>query len=77
MNCVIFESAPVGINSGPFFNLVVSGETALPLAELFRALPQDIPLAIEAPKDHLRKSQSSLQRAKDVLEASKKLFGEV
>lgn len=34
----VFESAPVGINSGPFFNLVVSGETDLPLAELDRRL---------------------------------------
>ena len=30
----VFESEPVGISSGPFFNLVVSGETALTLAEL-------------------------------------------
>ncbi|SDI29467.1 2-amino-4-hydroxy-6-hydroxymethyldihydropteridine diphosphokinase [Pseudomonas panipatensis] len=30
----VFESEPVGIRSGPFFNLVVSGETHLPLAEL-------------------------------------------
>ena len=34
----VFESAPVGINSGPFFNLVVSGETDLPLAELDQRL---------------------------------------
>ena len=30
----MFESEPVGIRSGPFLNLVVSGETELPLAEL-------------------------------------------
>ena len=34
----VFESAPVGINSGPFFNLVVSGETDLTLAELDQRL---------------------------------------
>lgn len=56
------------------FERLYPGEGGLPLADLFRALPSDIPLAVEAPKDHLRKSQSSLQRAKDVLEASQKLF---
>jgi 2-amino-4-hydroxy-6-hydroxymethyldihydropteridine diphosphokinase len=30
----VFESEPVGIRSGPFINLVVTGETELPLAEL-------------------------------------------
>lgn len=30
----VFESEPVGIKSGPFFNLVVSARTDLPLAEL-------------------------------------------
>lgn len=30
----VFESEPVGIRSGPFFNLVVAGETELPLTEL-------------------------------------------
>lgn len=34
----VFESEAVGISSGPFFNLVVSGETDLPLAELDRRL---------------------------------------
>lgn len=34
----VFESLPVGIKSGPFFNLVVSGLTALPLMELDRRL---------------------------------------
>ena len=34
----VFESEPVGISSGPFFNLVVSGETDLPLAELDQRL---------------------------------------
>ncbi|MGH8407361.1 MAG: 2-amino-4-hydroxy-6-hydroxymethyldihydropteridine diphosphokinase, partial [Pseudomonas sp.] len=30
----VFESQPVGIKSGPFFNLVVSAYTDLPLMEL-------------------------------------------
>lgn len=34
----VFESAPVGIKSGPFFNLVVSAFTDLPLYELDRRL---------------------------------------
>ena len=34
----VFESEPVGIKSGAFFNLVVSGDTDLPLAELDRRL---------------------------------------
>ncbi|WXL26415.1 2-amino-4-hydroxy-6-hydroxymethyldihydropteridine diphosphokinase [Ectopseudomonas mendocina] len=34
----VFESEPVGIKSGPFFNLVVSGNSALPLGELDRRL---------------------------------------
>ncbi|MBX9755737.1 MAG: 2-amino-4-hydroxy-6-hydroxymethyldihydropteridine diphosphokinase [Pseudomonadaceae bacterium] len=34
----VFESLPVGINSGRFFNLVVSAHTDLPLAELDRRL---------------------------------------
>ncbi|MBB1519060.1 2-amino-4-hydroxy-6-hydroxymethyldihydropteridine diphosphokinase [Aquipseudomonas guryensis] len=34
----VFESAPVGIKSGPFFNLVVSARTDLPLTELDRRL---------------------------------------
>lgn len=39
MQCsAVFESAPVGIKSGPFFNLVVTGLTALPLMELDRRL---------------------------------------
>ena len=39
MNCsAVFESQPVGIRSGPFFNLVVSAKTDLPLAELSRRL---------------------------------------
>ena len=34
MKCsAVFESQPVGIKSGPFFNLVVSAKTDLPLAE--------------------------------------------
>ncbi|NBA97718.1 2-amino-4-hydroxy-6-hydroxymethyldihydropteridine diphosphokinase [Pseudomonas sp. R5(2019)] len=39
MHCSpVFESQPVGIKSGPFLNLVVSGLTALPLMELDRRL---------------------------------------
>ncbi|SDV11174.1 2-amino-4-hydroxy-6-hydroxymethyldihydropteridine diphosphokinase [Pseudomonas mucidolens] len=34
----VFESQPVGIKSGPFFNLVVSAYTDLPLKELDRRL---------------------------------------
>ncbi|QHF05300.1 MULTISPECIES: 2-amino-4-hydroxy-6-hydroxymethyldihydropteridine diphosphokinase [Pseudomonas syringae group] len=34
----VFESHPVGIKSGPFFNLVVSALTDLPLLELDRRL---------------------------------------
>ena len=34
----VFESQPVGIKSGPFFNLVVSAQTDLPLMELDRRL---------------------------------------
>lgn len=36
----VFESQAVGIKSGPFFNLVVSAHTDLPLAELDRHLKQ-------------------------------------
>lgn len=39
MRCsAVFESQPVGIKSGPFFNLVVSACTDLPLMELDRRL---------------------------------------
>lgn len=39
MSCSpVFESHPVGIKSGPFFNLVVSALTDLPLIELDRRL---------------------------------------
>jgi len=34
----VFESQPVGIRSGPFFNLVVAALTDLPLTELDRRL---------------------------------------
>lgn len=34
----VFESLAVGIKSGPFFNLVIAGQTALPLLELDRRL---------------------------------------
>lgn len=39
MRCsAVFESQPVGIKSGPFFNLVVTALTDLPLTELDRRL---------------------------------------
>lgn len=39
MRCsAVFESQAVGIKSGPFFNLVVSGYTDVPLLELDRRL---------------------------------------
>ncbi|MBA1201701.1 2-amino-4-hydroxy-6-hydroxymethyldihydropteridine diphosphokinase [Pseudomonas capeferrum] len=39
MRCsAVFESEAVGIKSGPFYNLVVTGETRLPLMELDRHL---------------------------------------
>ena len=39
MRCsAVFESAAVGIKSGPFYNLVVTGQTRLPLMELDRRL---------------------------------------
>ena len=39
MRCsAVFESQPVGIKSGPFFNLVVSAYTDLSLTELDRRL---------------------------------------
>ncbi|MDF0729820.1 2-amino-4-hydroxy-6-hydroxymethyldihydropteridine diphosphokinase [Pseudomonas entomophila] len=39
MQCsAVFESQAVGIKSGPFFNLVVRGQTDLPLLELDRRL---------------------------------------
>ena len=39
MQCsAVFESQPVGIKSGPFFNLVVSAKTDFPLIELSRRL---------------------------------------
>ena len=39
MQCsAVFESQPVGIKSGPFFNLVVVANTDLPLADLTRRL---------------------------------------
>ncbi len=34
----VFESLPVGIRSGPFLNMVVSGTSRLPLTELDRRL---------------------------------------
>ena len=41
MRCsAVFESQPVGIKSGPFFNLVVAAKTDLELFELRRRLKQ-------------------------------------
>ena len=34
----VFESLPVGVRSGPFLNMVVSGTSRLPLLELERRL---------------------------------------
>lgn len=36
----VFESLPVGIRSGPFLNMAVSGVSRLPLAELARRLKE-------------------------------------
>ncbi len=39
MQCsAVFESQAVGIKSGPFYNLVVRGQTELPLLEFDRRL---------------------------------------
>lgn len=62
----VFESAPVGIRSGPFFNLVVAVECALPLAELDQRLK-----AIEAANGRYAEDRRSLPLDIDVL-----LYGE-
>jgi 2-amino-4-hydroxy-6-hydroxymethyldihydropteridine diphosphokinase len=63
MRCsAVFESLPVGIKSGPFFNLVVTGRTALPLAELDRRLK-----AIEADNGRYAPQRKGLPLDIDVL----------
>ena len=67
MRCsAVFESQPVGIKSGPFFNLVVSGFTDLPLMELDRRLK-----FIEADNGRYAPDRKGLPLDIDVL-----LFGE-
>jgi len=62
----VFESHPVGIKSGPFINLVVSGYTDLPLMELDRRLK-----FIEADNGRYAPDRKGLPLDIDVL-----LFGE-
>jgi 2-amino-4-hydroxy-6-hydroxymethyldihydropteridine diphosphokinase len=58
----VFESQPVGIKSGPFFNLVVSARTDLPLGELDRRLK-----AIEADNGRYAPERKGLPLDIDVL----------
>ena len=58
----VFESQPVGIKSGPFFNLVVSANTDLPLAELSRRLK-----VIEADNGRYAQDRKGLPLDIDVL----------
>jgi 2-amino-4-hydroxy-6-hydroxymethyldihydropteridine diphosphokinase len=58
----VFESAAVGIKSGPFFNLVVTGLTELPLLELDRRLK-----AIEADNGRYAQGRKGLPLDIDVL----------
>ncbi|WP_338478699.1 2-amino-4-hydroxy-6-hydroxymethyldihydropteridine diphosphokinase [Pseudomonas trivialis] len=68
MHCsAVFESQPVGIKSGPFFNLVVSAYTDLPLKELDRRLK-----LIEAENGRYAPSRKGLPLDIDVL-----LYGEL
>ncbi len=62
----VFESQPVGIKSGPFFNLVVSALTDLPLMELDRRLKM-----IEADSGRYAPDRKGLPLDIDVL-----LYGE-
>ncbi|MGE8362280.1 2-amino-4-hydroxy-6-hydroxymethyldihydropteridine diphosphokinase [Pseudomonas sp.] len=62
----VFESQPVGIKSGPFFNLVVAGMTDMPLRELDRRLK-----FIEADNGRYAPDRKGLPLDIDVL-----LFGE-
>ncbi|MEB0042548.1 MULTISPECIES: 2-amino-4-hydroxy-6-hydroxymethyldihydropteridine diphosphokinase [unclassified Pseudomonas] len=63
----VFESQPVGIKSGPFFNLVVTAYTDLPLMELDRRLK-----FIEADNGRYAPERKGLPLDIDVL-----LFGEL
>lgn len=63
----VFESLPVGIKSGRFFNLVVSAFTDLPLAELDRRLK-----CIEAENGRYAPGRKGLPLDIDVL-----LFGQL
>lgn len=63
----VFESEPVGIRSGPFFNLVVAGETELPLTELSLRLKH-----IEADNGRYAPERKGLPLDIDVL-----LYGEL
>ncbi|MBD8237871.1 2-amino-4-hydroxy-6-hydroxymethyldihydropteridine diphosphokinase [Pseudomonas fluorescens] len=63
----VFESQPVGIKSGPFFNLVVSAYTDLPLRELDRRLK-----LIEADNGRYAPDRKGLPLDIDVL-----LYGEM
>ena len=63
----VFESQPVGIKSGPFFNLVVSAYTDLPLMELDRRLK-----LIEADNGRYAPDRKGLPLDIDVL-----LYGEL
>ncbi|MFA7941385.1 2-amino-4-hydroxy-6-hydroxymethyldihydropteridine diphosphokinase [Pseudomonas brenneri] len=58
----VFESQPVGIKSGPFFNLVVSAYTDLSLAELDRRLK-----SIEADNGRYAPNRKGLPLDIDVL----------
>lgn len=68
MRCsAVFESQPVGIKSGPFFNLVVSAYTDLSLVELDRRLK-----SIEAENGRYAPDRKGLPLDIDVL-----LYGEL
>ncbi|KAA8556577.1 MULTISPECIES: 2-amino-4-hydroxy-6-hydroxymethyldihydropteridine diphosphokinase [Pseudomonas] len=68
MRCsAVFESQPVGIKSGPFFNLVVSAYTDLSLVELDRRLK-----SIEADNGRYAPDRKGLPLDIDVL-----LYGEL
>jgi 2-amino-4-hydroxy-6-hydroxymethyldihydropteridine diphosphokinase len=58
----VFESEPVGIRSGPFYNLAVMARTDLPLAELDRRLK-----AIEAANGRYAPERKGLPLDIDVL----------
>ncbi|WP_455232625.1 2-amino-4-hydroxy-6-hydroxymethyldihydropteridine diphosphokinase [Geopseudomonas aromaticivorans] len=58
----VFESEPVGIRSGPFYNLAVMAQTDLPLAELDRRLK-----AIEADNGRYAPGRKGLPLDIDVL----------